>query len=169
MNIGRLITDRCCVVDSPEEARPDFCRVEPRWSAGTDVKFNGSYQLPFDSTVSWVFQNLPGTVRTATYSASNAEIAPSLGRNLSAGANARVTVAIMKPESEYEKRQTQLDLRFTKSLTAGRGRVRGWVDLYNITNANTILGVNGQYGTSFLAPTVILGGRLLKFGTQIEF
>jgi hypothetical protein len=29
--------------------------------------------------------------------------------------------------------------------------------------------VNGQYGTSFLAPTIILGGRLLKFGTQIDF
>lgn len=168
-NIGRGITDRCFVVDSPEEARPGFCRVEPPWSAGTDVKFNGSYQLPFDSTVSWVFQNLPGTDRTGLYSATNAEIAPSLGRNLAAGASARVNVAIIRPLSEYEKRQAQLDLRFTKSVNVGKGRVRGWVDLYNITNSNTILGVNGQYGTSFLAPTVILGGRLLKFGTQIDF
>lgn len=169
INIGQPIMDRCFVADSPEEARPDYCHVQPPWSAGTDIKFNGSYQLPFESTVSWVFQNLPGTVRTALYSATNAEIAPSLGRNLSAGASARVNEAIIRPESEYEKRQTQLDLRFTKSFNAGRGRVRGWVDLYNITNANTILGVNGQYGTSFLAPTVILGGRLLKFGTQIDF
>jgi hypothetical protein len=78
-------------------------------------------------------------------------------------------VAIIPTESEFEERQTQLDLRFTKSFAVGRGRVRGWVDLYNITNANTILGVNGQYGPSFLAPTVILGGRLFKFGTQIDF
>ena len=169
INLGQRIADRCFVVDSPEEARTDYCRVEPPWSAGSEVKFNGSYQLPFDSTVSWVFQNLPGTARTANYSATNAEIKPSLGRDLSAGPNARVNVAIIPTESEFEERQTQLDLRFTKSFNIGRGRVRGWVDLYNLTNANTILGVNGQYGPSFLAPTVILGGRLLKFGTQIDF
>jgi hypothetical protein len=169
INVGQVTTDRCFVVDSPEEARPGFCRVQPPWSAGTDVKFNGSYQLPLASTVSWVFQNLPGTTRTATYSASNAEIALSLGRDLSSGPTGRVNVAIIRPESLYEKRQSQLDLRFTKLFKVRGGRVRGWVDLYNVTNANTILGVNGQYGTSWLAPTVILGGRLLKFGTQIDF
>ena len=51
----------------------------------------------------------------------------------------------------------------------GKGRIRAWVDLYNVFNANTILGVNGQYGVNYLAPTIVLGGRLLKFGTQLDF
>ena len=75
----------------------------------------------------------------------------------------------MPPQSQFEKRQTQLDLRLTKNFTAGRGHFRAWVDLYNVTNANTILGVNSQYGLAWLAPTIVLGGRLLKFGGQIDF
>jgi hypothetical protein len=42
-------------------------------------------------------------------------------------------------------------------------------DIYNVFNAATILGVNTTYGATWLTPTSVLGGRLLKFGTQINF
>jgi hypothetical protein len=38
--------------------------------------------LPWDFEVSGVFQNLPGIPITASYAATNAEIRPTLGRNL---------------------------------------------------------------------------------------
>jgi hypothetical protein len=38
-------------------------------------------------------------------------------------------------------------------------------DAYNVFNANTILGVVGNY----LNPTQILAGRLFKVGAQVDF
>jgi hypothetical protein len=42
-------------------------------------------------------------------------------------------------------------------------------DVYNLFNARTILGVNTRYGPSWLQPTSVLGGRLVKFGAQVDF
>jgi hypothetical protein len=36
-------------------------------------------------------------------------------------------------------------------------------------NANTILSVNGTYGSAWLRPTAVLGGRLVKFDAQFDF
>ena len=50
-----------------------------------------------------------------------------------------------------------------------RTRVQGMFDIYNILNANSVLGVNGRFGSAWLQPTAILAGRPFKFGTQIDF
>ena len=42
-------------------------------------------------------------------------------------------------------------------------------DIYNIFNANTVLGLNSRYGPVFGQPSSILAGRLFKFGAQIDF
>src|SRR5262249_49939978 len=80
---GRLELGNCVIVDSPQAARPGYCDVVPPWSAGTQIKLNGLYPLPWDTEVSAVFQNLPGIPISANYVATNAQVAPSLGRNLS--------------------------------------------------------------------------------------
>src|SRR5262249_32066614 len=96
VSVSRTVTDTCFGTDHPEvtmqlsiyssrttQAVPGYCRVEPPLAAGTQVKFSGVYPLPYDIQVAATFQNLPGTPQSAQYVASNAEIAPSLGRNLS--------------------------------------------------------------------------------------
>ena len=46
-------------------------------------------------------------------------------------------------------------------------------DIYNVFNANTILGVNTTYAplpaTTFLRPTSILGARMFKIGGQLDW
>jgi len=42
-------------------------------------------------------------------------------------------------------------------------------DIYNALNANTVLGINPTYGSTWLRPTAILAGRLFKFGAQFDF
>ena len=75
----------------------------------------------------------------------------------------------------YEPRLTQLDLRFTKILNVGRARVRAWIDLFNIFNANNVGSVTNRYITNRYNPAVypvvggVMGGRLLKFGGQFDF
>ena len=39
LSMGRTVTNNCLVVDSPQDARPGFCKVTPPWSAGSQVKF----------------------------------------------------------------------------------------------------------------------------------
>jgi len=43
------------------------------------------------------------------------------------------------------------------------------VDLANLPNSNYVLGVNGNYGPSWLAPLDIIDARLVKFSEQIDF
>ena len=102
MSTGRNVTDNCSFNSRPQitpsgftanTPRTDaFCRVELPWGAGTQIKLNGSYTLPYDVQASAAFQNLPGTMISASYVATNADIRPSLGRNLS-GSVTQVVIA----------------------------------------------------------------------------
>jgi hypothetical protein len=38
-----------------------------------------------------------------------------------------------------------------------------------VLNSSSILAINTTYGTSWLAPTQILQGRLAKLGLQVDF
>ena len=62
-----------------------YCHVNPSWASGTQVKFLVVYPLPWKLQTSATYQNIAGIPVTASYPATNAQIAPSLGRNLSAG------------------------------------------------------------------------------------
>jgi hypothetical protein len=113
-------------------------------------------------------QNLPGVPITASYVATNAEIAPSLGRNLSGNARS-VTVELMESGARYEDRLTQLDVRVARVFRVGRTRVQGMFDVYNVLNASPVLLANTRYGEAWLYAQQILAARMLKFGAQLNF
>ena len=126
--------------------------------------------------MSAVLQNLPGVLINTNYVATNQQIAPSLGRNLAAcGASLvcsqTVTIpALYAPGTKFENRLTQVDFRLTKMVRIGRFRIQGQkFDMYNLLNANNVLADRTTYGATWLTPTTILDGRLLKFGAQLEF
>jgi hypothetical protein len=185
---GRTVTDNCFAANSPQvtvvpsvnapatatRAVQGYCHVTPPWSAGTQVKFSAVYPLPWDFQAAATFQNLPGAPRSAQYVATNAQIAPSLGRNLAAcpatgACNATVLIDVVPFQTLFEDRLTQLDLRFNKAVRMGRTRLQGNVDIYNVLNANAITGVNTRYGGAWLLPVQLMGGRLFKFGAQLDF
>src|SRR5262249_21162736 len=118
--------------------------------------------------------SLSGIPYTASYVATNAQIAPSLGRNVSACTtqvvcNATAIVDLIEPYTQFESRINQLDLRLTRILTLKKGRVAGNVDIYNVFNVSPIGSETVRYGPAWRAPSTILGGRLFKFGAQYEF
>jgi hypothetical protein len=47
--------------------------------------------------------------------------------------------------------------------------VRANFDAYNIFNAGDVLRVTDRYGASWLNAVQIIGGRLMKFGAQLDF
>ena len=176
-NLGRTVSDDCFVVDSPQNLFN--CRVVTPIKGNQQVKFSGSYPLPYGVSLSAVLQNLPGVPISPSTQFTNADIFPSLGRNLSTCAaptgacTSTVTLQILEPNTFYEQRLTQLDFRVLKDFPGNFGRVRITFDLYNALNANSILGRNNSFnlggGVGYGTPTAILNGRLAKLGAQFSW
>lgn len=182
LDTGHSVENLCFAVDSPGIQAGLFttpfssttingeaaCKVVSGIANNTQLKFNGSYPLPYNTILSATFQNLPGLTYTALYNATNAEIQPSLGRTLSGGA-ATAAVPLVRPNVLREPRRTQVDLRVTKNLQAGKYKVQANFDLYNLFNASDVLGENNTYGSAWRQPTLILNGRLIQFSGKVDF
>jgi hypothetical protein len=185
-NVGHEVSDNCYLANLPnvsnqsanaipqipgvltQAARPGFCHVAPPWQP--QVKAFVTYPLPWWGVrTSATYQSLPGPEIDASYVATNAQIAPSLGRNLSAGAAGTATIDLIPFGTVFGDRLHQVDFRLAKSVVVGRARISPSLDLYNLFNASTILGINTRYGPAWLTPTQILPGHLFKFGAQVDF
>jgi len=164
---GRTMTESCYVIDSPESMRN--CKVTPPFQ--TQLKLLAVYPLPWGGIqTSAAFQSLPGPQISASRVYTNAEVLPTLGRNLANGANGTVSVQLIDPGTMYNDRMNQLDFRVSKLFRLpGNRRIQANLDLFNMFNASAVLAQNNNYGGSWLRPTNILQGRLVKFGGQVEF
>jgi hypothetical protein len=163
---GRTRTDSCFVVDSPGALR--FCEVTPPFHP--HAAFVGSYPLPWWSvTMSATYRDYPPAEILANRSTPNSEIAPSLGRNLSNGANGTVSVALIQPGTMYTARPRQLDFRFSKRARFGRSRITANLDLFNLFNGTGITTVNPTYGAQWQRPTLLQQGRYVQFSGQVDF
>ena len=180
VDTGRILEDDCFVVDSPQQMLN--CRKVASFGNETLVKLNGSYLLPYDFVVAAVFQNLPGATYGAEYRATNAEIAPSLGRNLAAcGArpvcNATAIVPLFPFQQEYEPRRTQLDFRIGKAFPLSSGlQFQVDVSVFNALNSAAVYRQNNTYGGQWRKPlatstvgTGAVDGRLVQFGGSVRW
>ena len=125
------------------------------------------YPLPWNLQTSAVYQNIPGMPINTTYLAVNAEIAPSLGRNL-VGRN-NVVIDLVPPNTIFEPRLQQVDLRVSRTFVAGKARLTANLDLYNAFNASSVLNQTTRFGPQWMNVVQVMGGRMLKFGGQFDF
>jgi hypothetical protein len=173
IDTGRSVSDSCFVVDSPQQLLN--CHVVTPFGAQTQFKMNGSYPLPGSFMVSGIYQNVSGPLVTASYAASNAEIAPTLGRNLAAcgtrtPCTATATVPLIAPGTMREPRITRLDLRLTKYISlTGRMRLQANVDVYNALNSSSILTIGTAFGSRWRQPTAIVDPRIVQFSALLSF
>ncbi len=184
MNTGRTVTDICDAVHASNtvpnnvstynlqptgqgsRTNDDYCRVTLGMKGQTQYKGAVNYPLAYGVRVSATLQNLPGLPIQAVLPITNGATQTTLGRALTTGST---NIAIKIPNTSFENRLTQLDLRFSKSIRVGRYRMEGQFDIYNATNSNTVLQINPSYGATWGRPLAILGARLMKFGAQIDF
>ena len=174
VSTGRELYDYCGVIDElPEmlinrstKIPADQCGVQQPFL--TQVKLIGSYDLPWDVVVAGTYQNSynttsispnlnPGQPRlgiAATWLATNAVVAPELGRNLSGRSSASIN--IVEPGTLFGERLQQLDFRVARTFrTEGGVSIRAMFDLYNALNTNTLVVLSTSYGTDgsrWLAP-----------------
>ena len=163
----------------------EFCHAETPWL--TQVKALGSYTIPkIDIQVAGTFQSIPGNPLTAAFIVPSAVAAQSLGRPLSGNTpNATVNLipafaltnnvpvpllgaAAATTSTLYGERLNQLDLRVGKSIRFGGRRATVNLDMYNLTNSDTVTATNPNYATLW-RPTSILQARFFRVSTQLEF
>jgi hypothetical protein len=183
LNGGRTAFNNCTVLpgNSPQPAFTlsgylntvngnsySYCDLVPPFV--TQFKAIGGYLVPRAKVqLSAAVQSLPGSQILATWAAPSSIVAASLGRPL-AGNAVTTSIQLMSPATYFGDRLNQIDLRVSKSVRVFHGRrVSVNVDLFNALNANPVTQQNNNVGAQWLRPTSILAGRLLKFGTQIEF
>src|SRR5262249_48159668 len=157
---------------------PAFCHLGATWSGGTAFGFNVVSPLPLKLQASAIYQNKPGFPITATYVPTNAEIKSSLGRNLSecnqaaATCPANRTISLIPPNTIFDDRIKQFDLRFSRVFPMRKAKLQGNLDLYNVFNGSTILNEQTRYSNTnnqFMNAIQIMGGRLLKLSAQLNF
>ena len=161
--------NQCFIVNSPQ----DLYNCETGNPYQSRIKINGSAPLPWSFQAAAVYQNLPGPNYGALYTATNAQILPSLGRSL-AGSVSSVTIDLIQPLSQFlDGRINQLDLRFTRIIRAHGGKFQLNFDIYNVMNTSTVLWPNQTYGDGspfYVAlPSPTMDARMLKFGAQVDF
>ena len=195
VGIGRTTTDTCDFNSLPQvlpnfisgvavsttvvtPRTSDFCHINRPWTAATGLNLVAIYPLPWDFQFSALYFDKPGIPRVASRAYTNAEIRPSLGRDLGqcrgvAPCNASVVINTVPDTSYFEDRLRQTDIRFTRTFRVGKIRVRGNGDLYNLFNASNVLSMTTRYsgtnGGQWLRPLQILGGRMFKFSAQLDF
>ena len=123
------------------------------------------------------YQTKPGPLVLAIYTATNGEVAPSLGRSL-AGAAPSVDLQLVSPGPYtttnggsghlHGERLHQVDLRVSKILRFAGTSARANVDIYNALNSSAVLLQNDTF-SDWQRPTEILVARFFKFSVQFEF
>ena len=178
VSTGRVSHDYCDVVSQvPESAATrlgrgegdtdplEYCNRSENWL--TQVKFLGSYTLPYDIQLAATLQNQPGPERQALAQLTAADT--DLGRPLVLYPSA-VQLNLVEPGSLYGERFNQVDFRVTKILTpGGTARFRVMFDLFNVFNANAVTIEESGFGPEWLAPVNIMPGRMAKLAFQVDF
>src|SRR5262245_36637994 len=185
VSTGRTSTDNCEIVQQLPEifsnattALPTaYCHLDSPFL--TQVKGMGSYTIPrVDVQIAAAFQSNAGPVAQATFIAPSALAVPSLGRQLSGGANVQVNLlksnAIAATPGTatsgvvYGDRVNQIDLRIGKIVRLGPRRVSANVDVYNVFNSNAVLIESTAYRT-YRAPQFVMTPRFVKISAQLDF
>jgi len=158
------------VIDSPGALR--FCDVGRPWRA--NYRFVGSVELKWGINAGVTFVSDPGPEILATYTVTNADITSGIVQFVNPGrttfGSGSAAVQLLSPGATYAGNNEQLDIRIAKVFQfGGTTRLRFTLDLANMLNAANVFTQNNAYGTSWLKPTNVLPGRLIKPGVQLEF
>ena len=180
VNTGKQMTDNCDVVDDVPESLAsggpntlqsiNFCHVETPFLAM--YKGLAAYTLPwYGIRVSGTLQSLPfsttnGLAANNVYNNANRLTSTTLGRPFTLG---QQTVNLVEPGTFYGDRINQIDIRLTKIVNVGRGRVDLNVDFYNAFNSDAIITENLAYGPAYRRPLTVIQPRFVKFAARWDF
>jgi outer membrane receptor protein involved in Fe transport len=131
---------------------------------GNDVpwsyRMSGLYEFPYEISVSATAQYYQGFPDTTTVSVGNNTVALTQGTQL---------LTVDPRGTTRLPAVTSLDVSVRKSWKMGGRSIEPRIDMYNLTNAATILGRIAQLGPTYGRVSSIQRGRLIKLGLNFEF
>lgn len=135
-----------------------------RGIVGNDVPWSyrasGVYELPYQLSLSVTAQYYQGFPELTTVSVGNNTVALTQG----------ATTLTVEPRGTTRlPAVTSVDMSIRKFWRVGNLKLEPRVDLYNLTNAASILGRVAQLGPTYGRVSNIQRGRLIKAGFSIEF
>jgi carboxypeptidase family protein len=123
------------------------------WTFG----LSGSYQLPWDMTVSGKYSSADGGPLTRTIT-------------LAGQPQGSETLWVQPRGVDRAERVTKfIDMRFMKRFRAQTTRVEATVDIFNLLNANHVTGQNEAVGQTIGRPSRILTPRIVRLGATVRF
>ncbi|MBI3403646.1 MAG: TonB-dependent receptor [Acidobacteria bacterium] len=128
-------------------------------------RLSGSYVLPYDISVAGSLVSNNGYPYVSTYSVSRAAAAAT-GVALTRSTQ---TVLLSERGAERLPDVTLVDLRFSRSFKFGQRRIAPQFDIYNLTNAYTITGLNNAVGNTYLYPQAFVSPRIMRVGVAVNF
>ena len=188
LSTGKTMFDNCEIVDDVPEllnvavpagttapiaaagswSPAGFCHQETPFLS--QYKALASYTLPwYGVRVSGTFQSLPGpqVVATNIFNNTNRTTSTTLNRPFTLG---QATVNLVEPGSMYGDRLNQIDLRLTKIVNLGRGRVDLNVDFYNAFNSDAVTLENAAFSAAaWRLPLTVIQPRFVKFSARWDF
>jgi hypothetical protein len=171
VSTGKTMTDNCDIVDDAPEIlgaqSAAFCHFESAFLP--QYKGLASYTLPwYGIRVSGTFQSLPGPQLAANniYNNANRAALTTLARPFTL---AQANVNIIEPGTVYGDRLNWIDLRLTKIVNVGRGRVDLNVDFYNAFNSDAVIAENSAFGQFWRRPLTVHQPRFVKFAARWDF
>lgn len=179
LSLQRTINVTC---DQPDD--PNLLRYCDQGKNGlpiqSDFKLNISYPTPlWGLYVSGVYQSYQGAEaqtnwlisRTTRYAADCMGPCTPGALVIPAMTEASLTIPLRPVGTEFLDRLNQLDVRIGKRIKVRRFNISTQVDLFNVMNGNSVLGVrNFNYGVAgFRVPSEVLQARLVKASATITF
>ena len=79
------------------------------------------------------------------------------------------TVLLSNRGDERYPNVTMVDMRISRTFRMGNRRIVPQLDLFNIGNADTVVGLTSAVGSAYLAPTEIVAPRIIRVGFSIDF
>ncbi|HMF95520.1 MAG TPA: carboxypeptidase regulatory-like domain-containing protein [Vicinamibacterales bacterium] len=155
----RLVTVSCAGYD-PNTFR--FCdQSQYEIPFRSDFKLTGSVPVVWQIQIGLALQSYAGQPLSVNWA---------VPANLFPGGRTQpVTVNLVPPGSQYLSRWNQLDVSFRKTVTLGRVRVDGALDVFNSLNTSVVLSQNQNFGSTLGQPQAVLQGRLLRVSSQLKF
>jgi hypothetical protein len=78
-------------------------------------------------------------------------------------------VGLVSPGTLYFERWNQMDFAVKRPIKVGKYSFTPSFELYNVLNSNVVVNALQTYGATYLRPTGILAGRLMRMGVQFKF
>ncbi|HEY1309086.1 MAG TPA: carboxypeptidase regulatory-like domain-containing protein [Vicinamibacterales bacterium] len=189
VSTGKTMFDYCDIIDDVPEALTwgalpaavtgpvaplatttpaGFCHQDTGFIA--QYKALASYTLPWYAIrVSGTLQSIPGPqiVANNIYNNTNRTTLTTLNRPFTLG---QATVNLIEPGSLWGDRLNQIDLRLTKIVNVGRGRVDLNVDFFNAFNSDAVTLENAAFSAAaWRLPLTVIQPRFVKFGARWDF